>query len=142
MSLTQLDSFVLIRIKTIITVFIIDNLCCLTLPSRDFSFILGTSTAIRFVWKLKWGTDVRRSHIHWTVTSIKFWKKERIGFRWQIYLCTLTSIKVTAPKKKNLQPSVESRSSLSYSNTSQLNANTIFNIKRKHIINIISQENR
>ena len=133
MSLTQLDSFVLIRIKTIITVFIIDNLCCLTLPSRDFSFILGTSTAIRFVWKLKWGTDVRRSHIHWTVTSIKLWKKERIGFRWQIYLCTLTSIKVTAPKKKNLQPSVESRSSLSYSNTSQLNANTIFNIKRKHV---------
>ena len=142
MSLTQLDSFVLIRIKTIITVFIIDNLCCLTLPSRDFSFILGTSTAIRFVWKLKWGTDVRRSHIHWTVTSIKLWKKERIGFRWQIYLCTLTSIKVTAPKKKNLQPSVESKSSLSYCNTSQLNANTIFNIKRKHIINIISQENR
>ena len=133
MSLTQLDSFVLIRIKTIITMFIIDNLCCLTLPSRDFSFILGTSTAIRFVWKLKWGTDVRRSHIHWTVTSIKLWKKERIGFRWQIYLCTLTSIKVTAPKKKNLQPSVESRSSLSYSNTSQLNANTIFNIKRKHV---------
>lgn len=55
---------------------------------------------------------------------------------------TLTSIKVTAPKKKNLQPSVESKSSLSYCNTSQLNANTIFNIKRKHIINIISQENK
>ena len=39
--------------KTIIAMFIINNLCCLTLPSRDFSFILGTSTAIRFVWKLK-----------------------------------------------------------------------------------------
>ena len=39
--------------KTIIAMFIINHLCCLTLPSRDFSFILGTSTAIRFVWKLK-----------------------------------------------------------------------------------------
>ena len=141
MSLTQLDSFVLIRIKTIITVFIIDNLCCLTLPSRDFSFILGTSTAIRFVWKLKWGTDVRRSHIHWTVTSIKLWKKERIGFRWQIYLCTLTSIKVTAPKEKNLQPSVESN--LHFHTATHHSWTQIqFLTSRGNTYNIISQENR
>lgn len=141
MSLTQLDSFVLIRIKTIITVFIIDNLCCLTLPSRDFSFILGTSTAIRFVWKLKWGTDVRRSHIHWTVTSIKLWKKERIGFRWQIYLCTLTSIKVTAPKKKIY--SLQSNQSLHFHTATHPSWTQIqFLTSRGNTYNIISQENR
>ena len=136
MSLTQLDSFVLIRIKTIITMFIIDNLCCLTLPSRDFSFILGTSTAIRFVWKLKWGTDVRRSHIHWTVTSIKLWKKERIGFRWQIYLCTLTSIKVTAFSLQ-LNHSLHSHTATHHSWT-QIQ----FLTSRGNMYNILSQENR
>ena len=48
---------------------------CLTWPSKDLSFILGTSTATKFVWKLKWGRDVSRSHIHWTATSITLWKE-------------------------------------------------------------------